>query len=501
MIRRIFVLLLSFVYFANSVAFAALPIPKAAPPAVYMGGGALVEGSAAWKLVYEPMFAEGAAWVATAAGGRVRALLGATAVLGSVLGALYFGSKSADGKAADGSGNTPVSWLMYSDKNHQTANPDTRKYSDATSPSDPLQKMPKDYFVGISTTPKPTSYVDIVNAGGGWYQQSKLADIYYTVEPAPDYLDGFGNVVANSCGAPSLVSPRDGMTKGFCGKVGPINYAVYYVIVNRTCEAGRVLDSSTGNCVVKDESISVKPANQMPCEVTKRTNGSLYIDPRNPVCTDLAKYIRQSSDEKKITVDNGTEKVTISDNDDATRTLDFQFADNWQRWSLSPHDAGKGGRTVTKVETGPGVNPYGDAGGLSGTSGATCGGTGNPCQIDDSGFKGKSITDGTGDALDKAKQAYANQVANNQGAHGITSADILGGGFARPKAVCENPSLDFGTFGVSRIGNIVLNLDICNNQVLLAIRQFLSWAVYAGTLLYVWRKLTGSEGSGTEIKQ
>lgn len=493
MARRIFSIYLALIYLFGSVSFAALPVPKATPPSVYMGGGAVVEGANPWKLVYEPLLADGVAWAATAAGGRVRALLGATAVMGTVLGAIYFGSNTADGKATDGSGNTPVSWLMYSDKNHQTANPDTRKYSNETSPSDPLQKKPIDYFAGISTTPKPSSYNDIVNAGGGWYQNSKIADIYYTAFPAPDYVDNYGNTIYNSCAAPSLTATHNDMTKGFCGKVNGVNYAVYYVITNRICETGRTLDSATGNCVVKEEANSMKPANQMPCEVTKRTDGSLYIDPRNPVCSDLASKIKTSADGKKITFESGMEKVTVTDNDDASRVLDFQFADNWQRWSLSPHDSSKGGRTVTKVESGAGTNPYGDAGGQNGNGGLGCGDAKNPCQIDDSGFKGRTVSDTTGTELNKAKNAYKDQVATGQGDHGITADQILGQNFYAPKAACENPFLDFGNFGAD-VSRFSFSLPICDNEVIKAVRMFLSWAVYSATLLYVWRKLTNSEG-------
>lgn len=391
---------------------------------------------------------------------------------GAVIGAVWFGKP-------DQTNTTPIEakLVIAPKKDQQTVNPDPTKFDDTPSDSDKLQPKPKSaYPAAESTTTLTSTYPAIIQSLGGagstgWYQYNAKNDIRYLVVAAPQ----------NNCAAPELNSVPAGYdSKAWCGGVTiggtSASYAVYADIKERcTSSPGYVL--TNGECVLQDASVVQKPPSTVSCEVIRGSDNTWYVDPKNPECAALSASISQSSDKKKLTVDNKNgESVTVTENDDGTRNYDFQSGDNWRSIKTGAYDASLNGRPITSITDGTGSNPSGTAGnsgtgttGSSGTgSGGSCGGSGQPaCSIDDSGFDGKS-TDGEGlvgkvDAHDESiKDKFS----------GISASDKHGMDWSWtpsiPRVACT--PFEFGT------GGRTMSIDMCNTFSV--IRQALGWLLY-----------------------
>ena len=398
---------------------------------------------------------------------------------GAVIGALWFGK-------SDQVASSPIEAkiVIAPKKDQPTVNPDPKKFDDTAASSDPLQPAPKSSFSSAeSTTARPSTYPLIVQAVGGegesqWYQDTVNQDIRYLVVWAPDYVQN-GTTFTNGCSAPSLSTVPTGYDyKGWCGNVTgvarPGNYAVYYDQKTRACPAGYTL--SSGNCVLTDVAQVTKPAGTVSCEITRKSDNTWYIDPKNPECASLAASITQSADKKKLTVTNGSGKTaTVTDNDDGTRDYDFQDGDTWRNIKTGPYDPGLGGRPITSITDGGGTNPGGTAGtpgsgtGSTGSgSGGSCGGAGQPaCSIDDSGFDGKA-TDGDGltGKVDAHDQSIKDKLTSMNPAdkHGMDWTWLP----SIPRVACT--PFEFGTAGKT------MTIDMCSTFAV--IRQALGWLLY-----------------------
>lgn len=403
------------------------------------------------------------------------------AVHGAIIGAVWFGN-------SDQTASTPIhAKLVISPNNDQpTVNPDPKRYNDTPSSSDSLQPAPKASFASAeSTTPYPKIYPEVVQAIGGegesgWYQYNTNSDIRYLAMWAPDFVQN-GTFHANSCGAPATqVVPSGYDFRGWCGNVTGImntgNYVVFADQKTRGCPAGYTL--SSGNCILTDEPNVMKPAATIACEVTRKSDNTWYIDPKNPECSALMSSITQSTDGKKITVSNGSgETVTVTENTDGSRDYDFQQGDSWRTIKTGAYDPGLDGRPVLSVTDGGGQNPNGDAGsgpgtspggGGSGGSGGSCGGSGQPaCAIDDSGFDGQA-TDGDGlmTKIADHDQGIMDRIAavNPADQHGMEWNWLP----AIPRVACV--PFEYGT------GSRVVTIDMC--QTFAVIRQALGWLLY-----------------------
>lgn len=398
---------------------------------------------------------------------------------GAIIGALWFGK-------SDQTASTPIEAkiVIAPKKDQPTVNPDPKKFDDTASSSDPLQPAPKSSFSSAeSTTVRPSTYPLIVQAIGGegesqWYQDTVNQDIRYLAMRAPDYVQN-GTTYTNACSAPSVATVPTGYDyKGWCGNVtgvtNPGNYVVYYDQKTRACPAGYTL--SSGNCVLTDVAQVTKPAGTVSCEITRKSDNTWYIDPKNPECASLAASITQSADKKKLTVTNGAGKTaTVTDNDDGTRDYDFQDGDTWRNIKTGPYDPGLGGRPITSITDGGGTNPGGTAGTPGGSTGGTgsgsggsCGGAGQPaCSIDDSGFDGKA-TDGDGltGKVDAHDQSIKDKLTSMNPAdkHGMDWTWLP----SIPRVACT--PFEFGTAGKT------MTIDMCSTFAV--IRQALGWLLY-----------------------
>lgn len=274
-----------------------------------------------------------------------------------------------------------------------------------------------------------------------------------------------------------------------------------------TCPQGYSLMAGACELVVASD---VKKPSAVPCELLI-TNGEWDYDKQNPNCNGMKERL-SAKNAGQITTFAQDAAGKVNARSASVEGYGLKFCEDDGEGSemrciqTSGFNADKGGYEIQKIDTYPGgtlsntVDPNINKEPGKGTGGGgSCGGPGQAaCAIDDSGFGGKTVTDKTGEELGKAKDEYSNRVANGQGDHGISSSGILGDSAFRPKAVCEELSIDFGNFGVMQ-SNFLLNLDICDNPVINLGRLFLSWAMYSATLFYVWRKLTGSEGSISEV--
>ncbi|KWW38203.1 hypothetical protein AU374_00989 [Cupriavidus metallidurans] len=154
-----------------------------------------------------------------------------------------------------------------------------------------------------------------------------------------------------------------------------------------------------------------------------------------------------------------------------------------------------GGTAVPIPKTGidPGGNP-GNGGDPSTGTGPTCGGTGQPrcgVDVDDSGFDGKSAdASGLSTQLDKLDANYQARVDANQGDHGVSWRDMLPDlRFGMPKVGCQAIPLDLTAVS----SGLRFNLDICDNPLIVLIKQIEAWALYVFTAFYIWRRFRSSE--------
>lgn len=402
---------------------------------------------------------------------------------GAVIGALWFGK-------SDQTASTPIEAkiVIAPKKDQQTVNPDAKRYEDTPSASDPLQPAPKtSYSTAATNGTMPSTQPAVLNLIGAPATAQFESGNYWidvaTYEMQAGYSPGAHGI--NSTYFSSQDS--DGRSKQYsrlkpdgpspCGSSGQVN-CIYQVIYSKStlksCAAGYSL--SGGNCVLNNAAQVTKPAGTVACEITRKSDNTWYIDPKNPECASLASSITQSADGKKLTVSNGSgQSATVTDNDDGTRDYDFQDGDTWRNIKAGPYDSGLGGRPITSITDGGGTNPGGTAGtpgtGTGGTgsgSGGSCGGSGQPpCAIDDSGFDGMA-TDGDGLAgkVDAHDQSIKDRLSaiNPADKHGMDWTWLP----SIPRVACT--PFEFGK------GGKVITIDLC--KTFEVIRQALGWLLY-----------------------
>lgn len=363
--------------------------------------------------------------------------------------------------------------MIPPNKDQPTANPDPKQYSDAPQPTDPLQPTPKDQFVPTEGNPDyPSNFPAVVQSVGGAGQKT------FNVKNANGIVTGTVDVEVTT-------AAKQGATSQWQGGVTINGTTGYYWVYTTgkviTCPTGYTLSNGACNRTVPVSEVQ-KPAGTVSCEVIRKSDGTWYIDPKNPECAALqsSSNITTTNGGKTVKIDNGNgQKLSVTDNDDGTRQYDLQDGSKWRTIKTGPYDPGLDGRQIQSIQDGSGTtnpnaptptNPGGTGTGTgTGTgSGGSCGGTGQPsCSIDDAGFDGKATDgDGLGEKVDAHDTTIKDKIAALGGSdkHGMdwTWTPSI------PRVQCQ--PYEFGT------GTRTMSVDLCGTFEV--IRQALGWLLY-----------------------
>jgi len=374
------------------------------------------------------------------------------------------------------------------DPNAKRTNPDSSKFNDPSGAQRDVTPKPS-FPVDAGLQPQPATYTEVINAGGGVYSNGSAP--YYRIKHVVTVP---GQAADQYCtGNLSLVPPGYSMSW-----YGDHNGVCTYVVTKSeplACPAGYINDGNNG-CTLADVAQVQKPADTVPCEVLKNSDGTWNVDGANPTCTEVNAALKVNGN--TVQMDRSpTSYDTVKANPDGTYTISASDGNVQRTIQTGPYSSSSNGYPVTGITDGAAV-PSGSPGSGSGTGGGSCGGAGQvPCAMDDSGFTGKDgFLSGKLGEIGSALDAKKDQIdgLTDQGNAGIDGSWITGflpGPVVTCKPIPLNISLTHGplagTSGSSQV-------DICAHVTW--VRDIMAWFFGAVTLFYIFRVFTRSNASG-----
>lgn len=373
------------------------------------------------------------------------------------------------------------------DPNAKRTNPDPSKFNDPSGSQRDVTPKPS-FPVDAGLSPQPATYTEVINAGGGVYSNGSAPyyRLQYVVSVPGQANDQYctGNL--------SLVPAGYSMAW-----YGDHNGVCTYVISKSeplACPAGYVNDGNNG-CTLNDTSQVQKPADTVPCEVLKNSDGTWNVDNANPACSDVSAALQNNG--STLQMDRtSTSYDTVKANTDGTYTLTASDGNVQRTIQTGPYSSSSQGYPITSITDGP-ATPSG-SGSSFGTGGGTCGGPNQPkCAMDDSGFSGADgFLNGKlgdiGDALDARQSQLENLTTqDNAGVEGSWITGYLPGPVVACKPIPLNLSFSHGPVA-GTTGSA--SVDICAHVTW--VRELMAWFFGACTLFYIFRVFTRSNASG-----
>lgn len=412
---------------------------------------------------------------------------------GTIGGLLFTSSQVIDDNAS--SSKTPAHVMIDLNQGGTRLNPDPTRYNDATAQSvDPTPKV--SYSPYAELTVLPGSWPDVISDMGApafklfrdanTTKLTKVQTVSYQVGYRPGATsqstggipttDSSGwsrqynkKITTTSCGGSAESSPN-------------CEYHVAYSPPAETINCPNGYTRSNNVCTLQNPEIVLKPEKTIPCEVTRDSSGAFQIDWKNPECNNLKtdgtiKTISGDTVEMSNESEAVTAKCTVMDCDISYQDKE---ANSWTNIKTGAPDAA-GQRPITSIEYGTGTNPGfpgtgdGDGNGDGSSEGGTgCGAVGEPCNINDSGFKDLPTTaNDTSGKIEQDKQDWLDRInaVSGENKHGIDLEFIP----VIPRGTCKPYA-----FGLDQH---VINIDLCEKMSIL--KSVLSWLLYIFTAYFI----------------
>lgn len=447
----------------------------------------------AWVQFVAPV-SSGVMWLGRVAAANVsmsRALEWSTYTLGAVI---TFVSWNNIGSTASTTTPIKATLVVSPDPATKRVNPDPMRWDDAATGRDP--------------TPK-----------GSFPVQTGLPQIPSTIPSVIQDIGGEGTKIYSSGTAPSTIykvtatatkTAIQGVSSTWQGNVtvgGVTSYYYYYrTSESLTCPAGYSYAASTGICTLSISADQIqKPADKVPCEVIRNSNGTWEIDSKNPECTELSFQLNASSN--SITYTRGTgDYDQITTNPDGGLTITTRGPAGNRDIVTQPYSSTVGGYTINSISDYP-TAPTGSGSGSSGGStttggGGNCGGEGQQrCQVEvnDIGFQSGSVsvTAAADAAIASLDQRQIQIEALDDGStFGIDIGwipSLLPGPPVQCQAIDWQPAINHGPLaGLTES----VSFDLCDKVDV--IREFLAWLFGVVTITAIALLFFGSNRPATQ---